>query len=170
MLQYRGQWPCQQVDIDTYYASCPQCQIFSSSHHIQELEELHPLSSCQSFENQGMDFIEMVKIKKGNKWILTLVDHAMKWLVAVLMLIASSQHIVDGLQDHIVLHYGFPHKILSDHSHNFLASIISIFLQKENIKHLTTLVYHPRTNDKVEWYNSILENYLWDMSTIGDKL
>lgn len=51
MHQGRGWWPHRQIDTDTYCTSCLQCQIFSSSRHTQELEELHPLSPCQPFEH-----------------------------------------------------------------------------------------------------------------------
>lgn len=116
-----------------------------------------------------MDFIELPETKKGNKWILTLVDHATGWPVALPMPTATSQRVVDALWEHIVLHYGFPHEILSDRGRNFLAPIVSAFLKKANIKRLTTSAYHPRTNGKVERYNGILESYLQRMNTTGDK-
>lgn len=82
---------------------------------------------------------------------------------------ATSQRVVNALWDHIVLHYGFPHEILSDRGRNFLAPIVTAFLRKANIKRLTTSAYHPRTNGKVERYNGILESYLQRMNSTGDK-
>lgn len=81
-----------------------------------------------------MDFKEMLETKKGNKWILTLIDHATGWPVAVPMPTATSQRIVNALWNHIVLNYGFLHRILLDHGQNFLTSTISAFLCKANIK------------------------------------
>jgi hypothetical protein len=116
-----------------------------------------------------MDFIEMPESKKGNKWILTFIDHATGWPIAVPMQKATSQRVTEALWKELVLHYGFPSETLSDRGKNFLSPLVSSFLKEGNIKRLTTSAYHPRTNGKVERFNGILESYLYRMNTTGDK-
>lgn len=75
-----------------------------------------------------MNLIKMPETYKGNKWILTLVDHTTGWPVAVSIPTATSQRVVDTWWDHMVLYYKFPHEIISDHDQNFLTLIMTAFL------------------------------------------
>jgi transposase InsO family protein len=47
-----------------------------------------------------------------------------------------------------------------DRSRNFLAETLARYLQLQEIKHLRTSAYHPRTNGKTERYNGLLGFHL----------
>jgi hypothetical protein len=69
--------------------------------------------------------------------------------------------------------FGCPDEIITDRGSNFLAGTLAECLSLQEIKHLKTSAYHPRTNGKTERYNGTLGSILtklvagstskWDM-------
>jgi transposase InsO family protein len=67
---------------------------------------------------------------------------------------------LDVFKEFIVQNYGLPGSILTDRSQSFLGGVFASYLQENNVKHLKTSSYHPRTNGMTERLNRTLKSML----------
>ena len=123
---------------------------------------MHPLTPApQPFDRWGIDFIgELPITKNGNRWILMAVDYATNWPVAKAVPDASEKTVAEFIYKEIFMNYGCPVEILSDRGAQFMAKTLDIYLRQQNIKHLTTSAYHPRTNGKTERTNGVFKKII----------
>lgn len=63
---------------------------------------------------------------------------------------------VDFLYHDIMIQYGCPKEIVTDRGANFMAKTLARYLELQDIRHLRTSAFHPRTNGKTERYNGLL--------------
>ena len=54
------------------------------------------------------------------------------------------------------MHFGVPHRILSDNGTQFTSKKFENFCERHAIKHYRSSVYHPMTNGQVESANDII--------------
>ena len=73
----------------------------------------------------------------------------------------------------IVLHFGVPHRILSNNGTQFTSKKFENFCERHAIKHYRSSAYHPMTNGQVERANGIIpqgiKTYIFDRLSAYDK-
>jgi transposase InsO family protein len=98
-----------------------------------------------------LDFIgRLPTTRQGNRWILTAIDHSTNWEIAkAVPKAAEIKAVATFIYEEIVMKFACPDEIITDRGSNFLAGTLKEYLQMQEIKHLKSSAYHPRTNGKV---------------------
>ncbi|KAH9263038.1 hypothetical protein BASA83_013653 [Batrachochytrium salamandrivorans] len=99
------------------------------------------------FERWGIDFYgPMVETKSGNKYLITCIDYATRWVLAKPVK-DMTESAVSAFLYELMMTYGAPFEIISDRGKSFLAEGIDLFERENRIRHLATTPYHPQTNE-----------------------
>ncbi|KAH9264821.1 hypothetical protein BASA83_011645 [Batrachochytrium salamandrivorans] len=113
-------------------------------------------SSRSAFERWGIDFYgPMAETKSGNKYLITCIDYATRWVLAKPVKDMTESAVSAFLYD-LMMTYGAPFEIISDRGKSFLAEGIDLFERENKIRHLATTPYHPQTNGMVERMHAML--------------
>jgi len=67
---------------------------------------------------------------------------------------------VKFLFEHVVMRFGCPKILMSDHSTHFLNERINTLMEDFQVYHQKSTPYHPQDNGMVEVFNKVLENVL----------
>ena len=78
-----------------------------------------------------MDFIgRLPETKLGNKYIITAIDYATRWVVAKAVKDMTSTTVVDFLYNDIIMHYGVPIELFTDRGKSFLSEGIQEYYSR----------------------------------------
>ena len=104
-------------------ASCPVCQ--KAGPAITARAPLQPLPVIREpFTRIAMDVVGPLKrTKRGNKYVLVVMDYATKWPEAFALKNIVSETIVDCLVE-LTARLGIPTESLSDNGTNFISRVI----------------------------------------------
>ena len=116
------------------------------------------------FHTLGIDFVgELPCSFNGNKWNLTIVCPSSNYLVAIPVRDKTATTAARALFDNVFLMFGFPLKLMSDRSGEWLHAVLDRVLKLLSIKHIFTTSYRPRLNEATErtdrHLNSTLDIY-----------
>jgi transposase InsO family protein len=115
------------------------------------------------FECWGIDFIQNFQTKKSkNRHIITVIDYATRWIVAVPEM--SAEVVVKFLYEEILMNYGAPFEILTDRGKAFLSEALSTFEQLRGIRHFASTPYHPQTNRMMERMHAMIGHAITTLS------
>ena len=84
----------------------------------------------------------------GKYW-LVVIDAYTKWLEVVPMFATNTMSTIKVLRD-IFARFGLPKSVVSDNGPQFTSFEFKQFCEKNNVKHIRSTPYHPRTNGLVE--------------------
>jgi transposase InsO family protein len=165
IMKPRCWWPNMRKDVQDYLKTCPECQVQGKRLKNRTYENMHPLVTPSSvpkpFERWSLDFIGVLPTTKNkNRWVLVATDHATNWPIAKAMPEATTEAVANFIYHEIMMQFGCPREILTDRGSNFMANVLNRYLETQNIKHLRTSAYHPRTNGKTERFNQLFESML----------
>ncbi|KAH9253000.1 hypothetical protein BASA81_009005 [Batrachochytrium salamandrivorans] len=84
LVSRRFWWPKMKADLRNYISRCPQCQLDQSASRIHAPLPIRPVPPVAlPFERWGIDFYgPMVETKSGNKYLITCIDYATRWVLA----------------------------------------------------------------------------------------
>ena len=103
------------------------------------------------FSSISIDILGPLPISSsGFKYILTVCCLASRYIEAIPLADTSSESIAKGLVKEIFCRHGCPRYLLSDNAKNLTGSLMKNICQLLKIRHVTTTVYHPAGNGKVE--------------------
>ncbi len=94
------------------------------------------------------------RTKKGNRYILTLMDHE-----AIPLSRVDAKTTCDTLLE-IFSRFGVPEEVLTDNGSNFVATVTDCLLDRLQCLHIHTSPYHPKTNGKLERAHATMKNIL----------
>jgi len=80
-------------------------------------------------------------------WVLIVVDHFTKFLVATACMSKESKNVVDFLET-LYRNYGSPERILSDNGGEFVSDIIEQLQKRNNVRISHGMPYRPQTQGK----------------------
>ncbi|KAH6601294.1 hypothetical protein BASA50_001687 [Batrachochytrium salamandrivorans] len=157
LITRRFWWPSMKKDIKDFISRCPQCQLNQSASGIHSPLPIRPVPPVAlPFERWGIDFHgPMAETKSGNKYLITCIDYATRWVLAKLVK-DMTESAVSAFLYELMMTYGAPFEIISDRGKSFLAEGIDLFERENKIRHLATTPYHPQTNGMVERMHSML--------------
>lgn len=159
LARTRMWWPTLRGDIKKIVRECQPCQLVKNG--SRSVAPLHPLTPAQPFERWGIDFIGRLPLtKRGNRWIITAIDHATGWPVAKALPEATAEAVATFLYEDVFLQFGCPSEVVSDRGANFMSEVLQRYLEKLNVKHKATSAYHPRSNGKCERLNGMIGQML----------
>lgn len=129
-----------------YVQSCHTCQISKQAQTLQYGLMLSKPAE-EVFERLYIDFFgPLQRSKKGNVYILTILDSFSKFVFLRPLRTATSESVINELKDNIFSQHGIPKYIVSDHGSQFTSAQFKNFLFGLGIKHVTTSVAHPQAN------------------------
>ena len=97
---------------------------------------------------------------KGNRFLLTCIDHLTGWAEAIPIPAKKNPVAWDALCTHIIARYGLLSVLVSDNGGELTATKFKEWLRECGIDHRLTSPYHPQTNGKVERFNGTIQKIL----------
>jgi transposase InsO family protein len=91
----------------------------------------------------------------GGSTTIVAIDTFTKWVEAEPVGRITKENTLKFLWS-IVMHFGIPHRILSDNGTQFASKKFENFYERHAIKHYRSSVYHPMTNGQVEHANGTI--------------
>ena len=171
-LRLKYYWPNMYKNLYDYVNNCVTCKTRSLKKIKPPLQEtdipLYP------FAKIGLDLSgPYLKSLAGNKYIIGFVDWYSGWCEAFAVPDKTADNVAHLLIDEIIPRFGTPLEIFTDNGTENVNKIMKETFEQYKIKHITTSVYHPQSNAKVEHFHRTLhdimskrleENYeIWDV-------
>ncbi|KAH9247961.1 hypothetical protein BASA81_014421 [Batrachochytrium salamandrivorans] len=121
LLNRRFWWPTMKKDLKDYIARCPECQLDQSASGVHSPLPIRPVPPVAlPFERWGIDFYgPMVETKSGNKYLITCIDYATRWVLAKPVK-DMTESAVSAFLYELMMTYGAPFEIISDRGKSFL--------------------------------------------------
>ncbi|XP_040068163.1 uncharacterized protein LOC120841353 [Ixodes scapularis] len=154
-------WPGVLADVKRFVRSCDLCQRTIPKGMLSKA----PLGRMPiietPFERVAIDLIGPLSptSKKGNRFILTLVDFATRYPDAVALPSTDSRTVAEGLIE-MFSRVGLPREILSDRGTSFTSELMNEVMELLSIKHLLSSPYHPMCNGLVGKFKGTLKQML----------
>jgi hypothetical protein len=105
---------------------------------------------------------KLIKTKRGNKYILTMIDTFSRWFLCVPIANKRPSTIAHAIYRHLLCVHGVPKKIVSDRGTEFVNKGLESMCKTWNIVRLTTAPRNSRGNSHVErthrWLNEVMTN------------
>lgn len=155
-------WKGMQKDIESYVASCIDCQLKGSARdgvlHDPKLVLRHPLV-FRPFQRVSADLTgPLQKTPEGFQYILVMVDHFTKWVITVPLRSKTAAEVGDGIVHHLYLVFGPAEVLLCDNGTELTANRVNSHIFSAFGSYLTnTTGYHPASNGQVERINGIIK-------------
>nr|KYP61843.1 Pol polyprotein [Cajanus cajan] len=90
------------------------------------------------------------------KFLLVAIDYFTKWIEACPLAKITTKNVRKFTWKNIICRFGIPHALVTDNGRQFIAQEFEDFLYDLGIKHLSTLMEHPQTNDQAEAANEAI--------------
>lgn len=136
-------WPGIDADIERLVRQCSSCA-FSAKSPVKA--PLHPWTpEHQPWKRIHMDFAGPFL----KKMFLLVVDVYSKWLEIVVMDMASTLNVLNGLKV-LMARYGYPSVIVTDNGTQFTSREFGNYCAARGIQHVRTAPYHPQSNGQAE--------------------
>ena len=154
-------WPGFDTSIKNYCLSCDACQRCAAKGTVKKA----PLQSVPlvdvPFRKVAVDLIGPVNpvSEQGNKYILTMIDYATKYVEATPLKTIDSIHVAEALLE-MWSRLGIPEEIVSDRGSQFVSEIMKEVHRLLSIKGSTTTPYHAQANGLVERFNGTLKSMI----------
>lgn len=139
--------------VKKYVSSCLECLHHKTPGGKRE-GELHPIEKPSvPFHTVHADHLgPFVRSKKGNCYLLVLVDGFTKYVSVRPVRDTKSATTVKVLKDHIG-YFGVPTRLITDRGTSFTSGVFKEFVTSYGIKHIMNAVATPRANGQVERFN-----------------
>ncbi|KAK8767927.1 hypothetical protein V5799_005292 [Amblyomma americanum] len=118
---------------------------------------LHPIPpGRRPFETIHADHLgPFVRSKKGNKYILVVIDNLTKYVRLFPSRDTSAKSVIKSCED-FTLSHGLPERIITDRGTCFTSKAFEEFCKVGGIQHVLNSTRHPRANGQVERVNRTL--------------
>ena len=141
-LRRRVVWPSMTMDVKEVCQACPTCQLATPA--TLKRAPLHPLSIIRTpFDQIAIDiFGHLRRTRSGNKYVLVIMDYAIKWPETLPLRNITSENIIECLIE-VTSRLGVPKEVLSDNGTNFVSTMMGQFCDGTGIHQIKTSQYHP---------------------------
>ncbi len=160
-LQKQFYRPGMQTLFTKYVKECPTC--FNKTGNRNKAKNTLEIRKmpCSPNEHVAFDILGPLTVtKRGNIYILNIIDIYSRFLVAVPLKDKTSKSVANALMVHWILKFGLPDKLTSDNAKEFLSKLMSSLNTCLDIKRETTPVYTPSWNSHSEKANHMIGNAL----------
>lgn len=152
-------WPNLYKEIYNYVSSCTLCQTRSLQKIRQPLQDtdIPPFPMAKlSLDLSGPYPTSL----SGNKYIIAFVDWFSGWPEAFAVPDKTADTVAHLLLEEIFPRFGSPLQIVSDNGTENINKVVRETMERLNISHVVTSVYHPQSNAKVERFHRTLHDIL----------
>lgn len=140
-------WPKMDEDIRNYVRNCEVCKATKPTNKVQKSPMGKYREANRPWEMICIDFVgPLPRSRKGNCYMLVVVDVFSKFVHIHPMRSATTQATVKCLEEHIFLTFGVPRYLISDNGSQFTSFDFKKFLSSYNVTSWYTSRYHPQAN------------------------
>ena len=142
-------WPTLRTDCTNFVKKCVSCQECPLIHpHPHNLQSIN--SPCP-FALWGMDIMGPFPQATGQrKFLLVAVDYFTKWIEAEPLANITAGQVQNFVWKDIICRFETPHTIITDNGRQFTDRKLAEFYESLGVRHKTSSVEHPQTNDQAE--------------------
>lgn len=152
-------WPNLYKYVYDYVSRCETCQTVTMRKIKPPLQDTDIPS--YPFQKVSVDLSgPYPESLSGNKYIISFVDWYSGWPEAYAVKDKTAENIVHLLLDEILPKHGTPLVLVSDNGTENINYKVRETLQTFNIHHVTTNLYHPQSNSRVERFHKTLHQIL----------
>ena len=152
-------WPHMRETVRARLNKCAICTVHRTQRdHVAMGDMPLPASPMQVV---ALDLIgPFVASSRGNKYVLTIIDHCSGWAEAYPIPDKRSQTVEHVFHNRFVAAHGCPETLVSDNGAEFTAKHWSDYLARMGIKHVRCTPQHPESNGKIERFNRTFKSML----------
>ena len=159
-IQSRAYWPTWSSDLDLFMKQCEPCAKYHRG-TLRRTGELQTSLVGEPWERISIDITgPHPRSSRGNKFILTVLDHFSKWAEAIPLSNHTAPAVAKALLVHVFSRYGVPMQLLSDRGPEFESELFNQLMSWLEIDKLRTTAYKPSTNGTVERFHRTLNSML----------
>ena len=152
-------WNNMILDVKYLVNTCNHCQLFKPQTFNTNTEN-NPTKPGLPFTQVGLDIIgPLPQTKKGNQYIIVLVDYLTKWVEAEPTDKIESENVI-GFLTRVFSRHGVPEVLVTDNGSQFKSDKTKAFLDLYGVFVHFVAVYHPESNGMVENRNKEIGKYL----------
>ena len=140
-------WPGVTSDVARFCRSCDVCQRTIPRGKVAKIPPGEMPLMEESFSRVAIDLIGPLApvSKRGNHYILTVVDYATRYPEAVALARIETERVAEALLE-VFCRVGFPKQVLSDRGTQFTSELMREVCRLINLRQLFTTPYNPRCN------------------------
>ena len=120
----------------------------------------------------SMDLKVMLRLHKGHKLILCIIDEVTNYLITVPIYQTRSEEVGEALIEHVITKYCIPEYIIMDQDSVFMSSLMIYLLNKFNIKIKTVAPYNHQSlqaEHSIKSLSNILTKHLTNLGQMWPK-
>ncbi|XP_063856508.1 uncharacterized protein LOC135098191 [Scylla paramamosain] len=154
-------WPGLREDVKNYVSTCHLCQIAGKPNVTIPPYPLQPIAvPSEPFHKIIIDIVgPLPKTKKGNEYILTILDPTTRYPEAFPIRKINTNTIVSKL-NHFFTTFGIPQTIQSDRGTNFTSVLFTEVSKELGIAQTLSSAYHPQSQGALERFHQTLKGLL----------
>ncbi|XP_068250693.1 uncharacterized protein [Palaemon carinicauda] len=170
LIQPRFFWPGLKKSVKACVASCHPCQVAGNPNQVVPRAPLQPIPSAGiPFHDVLVDYVgPLPRSKRGNHFLLTMIDRFTRYLKAVPTRCANASHAVRGLT-HFFCRFVFPATVQSDKGSHFMTREFKAAMEYHGVHHQTSTAYHPESQGLVERSHQTLKRVLPKLREAGSS-
>jgi hypothetical protein len=150
-------WPGVMKDVQRFCRSCDVCQRLGKCSKLQKVPMVLPPIVEKPFSRVSIDIVGPLNTTtKGNRYVLTIVDHATHWPEAYPLPDRSSATVAKAFSD-FISRFGIPEAVLNDLGTEFKSELFQILLSFYGVSQLNCSVAHPQTNSVAERSHRVMK-------------
>lgn len=154
-------WPKLHRDVVEFCRSCHVCQVVGKPNQVIPVAPLHPLPVVsEPFSRVLIDCVgPLPKTKKGNEYLLTIMDVTTRFPEAVPLRNIKAKTIVEVLLQ-FFCRVGLPRELQSDRGSNFTSGVFQEVMSELGIVQVASSAYHPQSQGAIERYHQTLKTMM----------
>ena len=152
-------WPFMHKDITNYCRTCTACESIRSPNPKHQA----PLLSIKTDHPLQMVFADIAELptsRKGNRYILVIVDHFSKYTNIYPMRDQTAHTVAKHLFEEYITEHGVPESLHTDQGRQFESRIVQDLCEKLGIHKSRSSPYHPQGAGIVERANRVIKDQL----------
>lgn len=151
-------WPCMHRDVVEFVRSCHACQVSGKPNQKIPVAPLSPLPVVvEPFSRVVIDCVgPLPKTKKGNEYLLTIMDATTRFPEAVPLRNIKTRPVVEALLQ-FFSRFGLPREVQSDRGTNFTSGVFQQAMVELGIEQVLSSAYHPQSQGAIERYHQTLK-------------
>lgn len=144
-------WPQLHKDVVDFCKSCHACQLVGKPNQKIPLAPLTPIPVVEEpFSKVIIDYVgPLPKTKKGNEFLLTIMDVTTRFLEAIPLRNIKARTITEALVS-FFSRFGLPRQVQHDRGTNFVSGVFQEVMFELGISQAVSSAYHPQSQGALE--------------------
>mgnify|MGYP003389980841 FL=1 len=165
----RAYWPGWKVEVAKLLKACVPCAQYHRGGPPRSVP-LKPMLAGSPWERVSIDITgPHPRSKKGNEYILTMIDHFSKWAEAFPIRAHTAPTVAKLLVTQVFSRFGCPKQILADQGPEFESQLIAELCKNLGIDKVRTSPYKASTNGAVERFHKTLNSMVGKVASENQR-